>query len=265
MLKIGFLGAGKMASALASATLHARITEPQHIICSDILDGPLKTIQEKLKVKTTSSNQEVIENSDMIVLAFKPQNFPEAILDVQSAFRDDQIILSILAGVRIAKLRQYLPGKIVRVMPNTACLVGQMAAGYSAADNVGPAELKTVGQFLNAAGIALQVGEEQLDAVTAVSGSGPAFIARFIDYYIKAAVQAGLPHDVARTLTLQTFSGTAELLNQWQMKPEKLIEMVSSPNGTTVAGREILEASQAEKIIEATIARATERSRELGQ
>lgn len=265
MLKIGFIGAGKMASALASAALHATITEPDQIICSDVLDGPLKAIQENLNVKTTSSNQEVIENSDLIVLAFKPQNFPDAILDVQEAIRDDQIILSIMAGVRIKKLQQHLRGKIVRVMPNTACLVGKMAAGYAVSGNVNQNDLKTIEEFLNSAGIALKVSEDQLDAVTGVSGSGPAFVARLIEFYIDAAIKAGLPRDVAQTLTLQTFSGTASLLKEWNMEPEKLIEMVSSPNGTTVAGREILESSDAKMIIEATIQRATDRSRELGQ
>lgn len=265
MLKIGFLGAGKMASALASAALHAKISEPDQIICSDVLDGPLKAIQEKLNVKTTSSNQEVIENSDLIVLAFKPQNFPDAILDVQDAIRENQIILSIMAGVRIEKLQQHLRGKIVRVMPNTACLVEKMAAGYAVSDNVDQNDLKIVEQFLNSAGIALKVNEDQLDAVTGVSGSGPAFVARLIEFYINGAMKAGLPHDIAQTLTLQTFLGTATLLEKWKIEPEKLIEMVSSPNGTTIAGREILESSEVESIIEATIQRATDRSKELGQ
>ena len=150
-------------------------------------------------------------------------------------------------------------------MPNVACLAGQMAAGYAASDHVTKNDLKTVELILNSAGVALQVSEDQLDAVTGVSGSGPAFVARLIEYYIHGAVQSGLPHDVARTLTLQTFLGTVALLKDGQMDPEELIQMVSSPNGTTVAGRDVLESSDVKAIIDATIQRATERSKELGQ
>lgn len=265
MIKIGFIGSGKMASALASAILREKICTPEQMICSDILEGPLQQIKQRLGIEITLENIEVIRKSDVVFLAFKPQNFPEAILDVQEAIREDQIILSIMAGVRIKNLQQHLKGKIVRVMPNAACLTGQMAAGYAAAKNLTQSDLEQVEQLLNSAGVALQVNEEQLDAVTGTSGSGPAFVARLIDYYINAAVQSGLPHDVARKLTLQTFLGTATLLKEWDMPPQELIDMVSSPNGTTVAGREVLESSDIKAIIEATILRATQRSKELGQ
>lgn len=265
MIRIGFIGSGKMASALASSILRAKITEAKHIICSDVLDGPLEKIQSMLNVVITKDNRQVIQNSDVVFLAIKPQNFPNAIVDVQNEFGADQLVLSILAGVRIAKLQQYLKGKIVRIMPNTACLVGQMAAGYAVADNVGAKDLQTVEHLLNSAGVAFRVSEDQLDAVTAVSGSGPAFVACFIDHYIAAGIQAGLSAEVSRRLTLQTFSGTATLLQEWKMDPEELIQMVSSPNGTTVAGREVLEASDLKSVIEATIQRAAQRSCELGQ
>jgi len=262
---LGFLGAGKMASALISAILKSKLADSRNIICSDILEPQRKTIQEKYGIQVTDDNQEVIRKSDIIVLAFKPQNFSTAVDNYGCTVGPEQIIISIMAGVRIEEIQKQLPAKVVRVMPNTACLVGEMAAGFAAAENVTPQDLEKVKQILQCAGTALPVTEDQLDAVTGLSGSGPAFVAYLIDNFIEAGRQLGLDKDIARELALKTFSGTARLLSEWQMDPAELIKMVSSPNGTTVAGREILEASDVGNIIRQTIHRAAQRSKELGK
>ncbi len=265
MYRIGFIGSGKMSSALICAILRSRLTEAKYIICSDVSPDQLDKVQKEYGVQITGDNSQVLARSDIVVLGFKPQNFPQAVENLQNRIRPEQIVISILAGVRIDKIRNYLPGRVIRVMPNTGCLVGQMAAGFAAAADVTNEDVKIVQEILSCAGSAVQVSEEELDAVTGLSGSGPAFVAYLIESFITAGVNAGLDKEVARKLTLQTFSGTARLLHEWNMPPEELIRMVSSPNGTTVAGREILESSDVRAVIERTIARAKERSRELGR
>jgi pyrroline-5-carboxylate reductase len=265
MVKVGFLGSGKMATALATAIIKSGLTEPDSIICYDVSEEALQRAGDQLQVQVTSDASEVLSRSDIFFLAFKPQNFPDAVADLTPHVRDDHLIVSILAGVRLSQLRQHMSGQIVRVMPNTCCLIGEMAAGFTPAENVNPANLEIVKSILNSAGLAIQVDENQLDAVTGLSGSGPAFVAYVIQQFIAGGVEAGLPYEDARALALKTFSGTANLLQQWQMPPEELIGMVSSPNGTTVAGREILENSDVASVVSQTVLRAAERSRELGR
>ncbi|OQA02029.1 MAG: Pyrroline-5-carboxylate reductase [Planctomycetes bacterium ADurb.Bin412] len=265
MYRIGFIGSGKMSAALMGAILRGRLTDAKNMICSDISPAQLDNVKKEYGVQIAADNAQVLAESNVVILGFKPQNFPQAVENLKNLVRPEQIILSILAGVRIEKIRNYLPGRVIRVMPNTACLVGQMAAGFAAAPDVTAEDLETVQKILNCAGLALQVQEEELDAVTGLSGSGPAFAAYLIQSFITAGVKAGLDKEVARKLTLQTFRGTACLLQQWNMSPEDLIQMVSSPRGTTVAGREILESSDVRQVIERTVVRAKERSLELGR
>jgi pyrroline-5-carboxylate reductase len=155
--------------------------------------------------------------------------------------------------------------RVVRVMPNTPCLVGAMAAGYAFGSGIRPEDMGLVKRLLGAAGYATEVEESLLDCVTGLSGSGPAFVARLIEAFIEAGERLGLEPEAARNLSLQTFFGTAKLLADTGMEPGKLVEMVSSPKGTTVAGRQILEASDYAEVITDTIRAATERSKELGR
>lgn len=262
--KIGFIGGGRMAEALIGAILREKLSDQNNLVCSDLSAERRRLISDRFNVEVTENNQEVFRRCDIVFLAIKPQNFPQAVVDLKTMVRPDHIIVSIMAGVRIAKIQQYLPGKIIRAMPNTASLVGEMAAGWAAAENVPESDRETINIILSSAGLALSVDEEDLDAVTGLSGSGPAFIAYLIKVFIEAGVEQGLGENIARNLTLKSFAGTAKLLSEWNMEPDQLIKMVSSPKGTTVAGREILESSNVGEIIKKTIARATDRSRELG-
>jgi len=262
---IGFIGAGKMAGALMGTMLHSGVVEKENIICSDVNESQLRAAQDKLGVSVTSDNAEVFSQSDIIFLAIKPQNFPQAVQGLAKLVQPSHIIVSIMAGIRIDQIAKVLPGKIIRVMPNTPCLIGQMAGGFTAAKEASRDDIAKVCQIMQPAGLMVNVSEEQMDAVVALSGSGPAFVAYLIDSFITAGVKEGLEKETARGLAIKTFSGTAQLLDQWKMRPAELIEMVSSPNGTTVAGREILEASDLSQIINGTISRAAQRSRELGK
>jgi pyrroline-5-carboxylate reductase len=263
--KIGFIGVGKMGRAMVASLIRSNTTASQNIICSDISAEQLESVQKEFKVSVTSDNKDVISNCGIVILAVKPQSFPQAVADLSSHVRADHIIVSIMAGIRIASIKAVLPGKVVRVMPNTAALVGQMAGGFAVADDLSDGDISRVKKILQCAGLAIEVTEEQLDAVTGLSGSGPAFVAYIIDAFIQVGIGQGLEPQTARQLTLKTFSGTAALLEQWNISPAELIRMVSSPNGTTVAGRQILESSSVTETIRQTVARATARSKELGK
>ena len=215
------------------------------------------------RVRPHANAAEVAEAAEVVFLAVKPQD----IQTVLEAIRDtDRLVISIAAGVPIGRLEGTLTrARVVRVMPNTPCLVGAMAAGYAFGAKIKPQDREVVKQLLGAAGYAAEVEEELLDAVTGLSGSGPAFVARLIEAFIEAGRGLGLEAEVARDLSLQTFLGTAKLLAETGMEPQTLVDMVSSPKGTTVAGRQVLEASDYRGMIEKTIQAATERSKELGR
>ncbi|MBW2989931.1 pyrroline-5-carboxylate reductase [Candidatus Woesearchaeota archaeon] len=261
MKRIGFIGSGNMAFALAKSIKKAKLASS--IISSDISTERLDFMRKELKVKTTKDNKEVIDRSDIIFLAVKPQAIDEVLQEIKDT---SKLIISIAAGVKLKKLETALKkAKVVRVMPNTPCLAGEMAAGFSAGKKVSREDITLVEEILNSAGKAYCIKEEQLDAVTGLSGSGPAFVARMIEWMAEGGVKAGLDRDTASKLTLQTFLGTAKLLIESGMKPEELVRIVSSPGGTTVAGREILEGSDVKETIIRTVRRAAERSRELGK
>ncbi len=263
MHKIGFIGAGNMAFALAKAIKKNKLAKS--IIASDINEERLDFIKKELKINVTNNNKEVIKKSDIIFLAVKPQVIDIVLDEIKNGVKD-QLIISIAAGVKLKKLEAKLKNKkIVRVMPNTPCLVGAMAAGFAVGKNVKDKEIQIVEEILNSAGKAFYLKEELLDAVTGLSGSGPAFVARLIEGLIKGGIKSGLNKDVATELALQTFKGTAKLLQESGMTADELVNMVSSPGGTTVAGREILENSDVKDILIKTVKKATQRSKELGK
>ena len=201
--------------------------------------------------------------ADACFLAVKPQDVATATGGLHDS---DGLIVSILAGVSLARLATLMPrARLVRVMPNTPCLVGQMAAGFAMGPGTDTGDRDLVAGLLAAAGEAHEVPEEQLDAVTGLSGSGPAYFARFIEWLSAAGVRQGLRPEVAAALTVQTALGTALLMQQHAMAPDDLVQMVSSPGGTTVAGRGELEAGAVRSALERTVEAATHRSRELGR
>ncbi|MCK5283318.1 MAG: pyrroline-5-carboxylate reductase [Nanoarchaeota archaeon] len=262
MAKIGFIGSGNMAQALIKAILDKGISKD--IISSDVDEKKLDDIKNRLKINTTKDNKEVVEKSDIIFIAVKPGDIGR-ILDEIKISIDNKIIVSIAAGIKISYIESKIGDKkIARVMPNTPCLVGEMAAAFSP-KNLTNDEILTIESILSSAGRVFMLEEELLDAVTGLSGSGPAFVARLIQAFTEAGMENGLDKNVAYELSLKTFEGTAKLLAEKGMMPEELIKIVSSPNGTTVAGREILDNSDIKEIIKKTIKKAAERSKELGK
>jgi pyrroline-5-carboxylate reductase len=260
MTSIGFIGAGKMAEALIKAIQKSKLSK--NIIASDKNDSRLTKLSKELNIKTTKNNRDLL-NSDIIFLAVKPQNIGEVLDEIADT---NKLVVSIAAGITIKQLESKLKNaRIVRVMPNTPRLVNEMAAGFAVGKKVKDKDLLIIEKILNSAGKAYLLNESNLDAVTALSGSGPAFVSYLIQAMIEAGHKQGLSKEISSELTLQTFKGTAALLQQTGISPKELIDMVSSPNGTTVAGRKVLESSIIKEKIDKTILEAKKRSQELGR
>ncbi len=235
------------------------------IIGSDKSKERLDYIKKELGINITQDNIEVAKNSDIIFLSVKPQDMKNLLEEIKDEIKN-QMIVSIAAGIKISFIESIIGArKIIRVMPNTPCLVQEMAAGFAINKHLTTDEKKFISTLLNSAGTASLLDEKDLDAVTGLSGSGPAFVAYLIKAMSDAGIQQGLSKDVALNLAIQTFIGTGRLLKETKITPDELIKMVSSPNGTTVAGMGVLEKSDVSEVIEKTIAAATKRSKELGK
>src|SRR3989338_745316 len=259
-MRIGFIGSGNMASALIRS-----VKGKASIIASDRDKIKLSRIR-KLGVKTTLDNKEVAKNSDVIFLCTKPNDISSVLQEIKGYLRSKTIV-SIAAGIRIDSVENII-GKgigIIRVMPNLNCTVGEMAAAYSANKFVKNRDKKAIHNLLNSAGIAVEIKEEQMDAVTALSGSGPAFAAYLIGKFADAGEKQGLSKEISYKLALQTFYGTSVLLRETKEDQKEMVRRVSSPNGTTVAGLKILENEKTDEIIAKAINAASKRSRELGK
>jgi pyrroline-5-carboxylate reductase len=262
VLKVGFIGAGKMGEALIRSMLGIEDMQIS-IIASDISEERRNLINKLDRVRATDSNPKVVDKSDVIFIAVKPQNIDQVLEEINDT---EKLVISIAAGIPLRRLEAKLTkARVIRVMPNTPCLVGEMAGGFALGKKATGADAETLVELLKNAGRIFRLDEKHLDAVTALSGSGPAFIAYIIEAMADGAVRQGLPTDVAEHLAVQTVLGTGKLLRDMKLSPQELISIVSSPGGTTVAGRQILENSDVKDIIEKTIARATERGRELGR
>ena len=262
--RLGFVGAGTMAQGLArgihaaglagAITAHDPVRELLDRFCAEVGATP------------AADNGAVACNAEILFLAVKPQHLQTAAAELAAGGVDlaDRLVVSIAAGVTLARLAEWLPGaRLIRVMPNLPCVVGEMAAGFARGPSATEEDARVVGDLLRALGVALEVDEGHLNAVTALSGSGPAFMARLLQAFIDAGEACGLPRDAARALTLQTAKGTAALLQEYGYDTADFIDMVSSPGGTTVAGRAVLESSDLHAVIAETIAAATKRGREL--
>lgn len=264
MASIGFIGAGKMASALIESFRKAELAEWVMASCRN--DQKLERLKKNAFIHATKDNKEVIRKCDIVFLCVKPSDMDAVLDEIKDTVNENQIIISIAAGIRLDRLESGLKGKkVIRVMSNISCLVGEMAAGYSIGSHVTSRDAKGIDKLLNSAGKAVLLKEKYLDAVTALSGSGPAFFAAFIEAMAEGAVKEGLAHDTALELASQTALGAGKLLAEIGMTPRQLIEMVASPGGTTEEGLKILEEHNIKDIIIKAVQAAAKKSRELGE
>jgi pyrroline-5-carboxylate reductase len=265
-IPIAFLGAGQMATALAKGWITAQLLDLQYSFASD----PHKASREKFHTATNipvgNSNTALLSQCDVIVLAVKPQIIPKVLDEIGPHIKPQHLVVSIAAGITLTQLQEGLgsSARIVRVMPNTPALVGQSASGFALGSAATPDDAKLVETLFRSVGVAYQLPEHLLDAVTGLSGSGPAYAYMFIEALADGGVKMGLPRDVAIKLAAQTVLGAAKMVLETGQHPAVLKDAVTSPGGTTIAGLHALEQAGFRAAAIDAVEAATERAKELG-
>ncbi len=256
-----------MAEALIRGLLQAGIVGPKSIWVSDVLSARLEHLRGAYRVRTVSNNAAAAKQADIIFLAVKPQNMSEALQALSPVMNNSQLVVSIMAGVPTEKIETELGGRgrVVRVMPNAPALVGKGAAGVAGGKKARKQDIETVVDIFHSVGRALVVSESHMDAVTGLSGSGPAFVAAVVEALADGGVQMGLPRETALTLAAQTVAGAAEMIMETGEHPARIKDMVASPGGTTIAGLAAMEDGGLRAALMHAVKAATLRSRELGK
>jgi len=261
--KIGFIGSGKMASAIAAGVVNKNIFSSNEILASDISEGSLKAFKNACGADTCSDNEKVISECQTIILAVKPQ-VAEAVCATLNLPEGSHII-SIAAGLKMDSLKEWLKtDKITRVMPNTPLMVGMGASAYCCSESITSEEQELVEKIFGSAGIIHKVEENDIDAVTGVSGSGPAYVFEFIQALANAGVENDLSPEASLELAVQTVAGAAKMVARKMGTPDELRDAVTSPNGTTYAALQVMKENGFRKLISDSVDAAVKRSIELG-
>jgi pyrroline-5-carboxylate reductase len=266
MKKIGFIGAGNMAGALIKGLLRAGQCKPDDLIASDPVDAQTRRLKRLHKIEVSRDNRALVRQSQTIILAVKPQAMAGVLEELRAEANPRKLFISIAAGFPLRRLETGLGGqaRVVRVMPNTPVLVGRGISVAVAGSKATPADLKYTLKLFKAVGEAVSItGEDLLDAVTALSGSGPAFVYLFAESLIEGGVRGGLPQNLAAQLAYATIGGAAAMLAESGLTTRELRDMVTSPGGTTLAGLGTLESHHFREALIAAVEAATRRAREL--
>jgi pyrroline-5-carboxylate reductase len=265
--KIAFLGTGNMAEALVKGLLRAGAATPAELVCAEPREERRKEIAARYGVRSVASNREAVAGADVVVLSVKPQVVDAVLDEISPAIDAGKLVVSIAAGVTLAAIAGRLPAgtRIVRTMPNTPALVGAGAAALSAGPHANAADLDLAKRLFEAVGTATVVPEPLLDAVTGLSGSGPAFVYLFIEALADGGVKSGLARAEALQLAAQTVMGAAKLVLESGEHPGRLKDQVTSPAGTTIAGVHALEKAGFRGAVVDAVEAATRRARELGE
>jgi pyrroline-5-carboxylate reductase len=265
---IGLIGAGRMATALARGFIQAGIAPPEAIRASDPVAAAREAfVREVPGVQVGDDNHSVVERAKIVILAVKPQQMSAVLAEIRGTIAPDALVVSIAAGITLERLAADLPPqqRIVRVMPNTPCLIGRGVSCFSLGAKASRADAKNVASLLSAVGAEFEVPESQLDAVTGLSGSGPAFVYSMIEALAEGGIAAGLPPALASELSARTAAGAAEMVLQTGETPAVLRERVTSPGGTTQAGLAVLTDQRFQAAVIDAVAAAARRSAELGR
>ncbi|UTL71193.1 pyrroline-5-carboxylate reductase [Bacillus halotolerans] len=265
MKKIGFVGAGSMAEAMINGFLQSGITKPENIyITNRSNEERLNELKEMYGVRPCRDKSEFFTQTDIVVLAFKPKDAAESIDSIRS-YMKDQLVISVLAGLTIETIQHYFGRKlaVIRVMPNTSAAIRKSATGFSVSAEASQDDITAATALLETIGDATLVEEQHLDAVTALAGSGPAYLYRYIEAMEKAAQKVGLEEETAKKLILQTMAGATDMLRQSGKQPAQLRREITSPGGTTEAGLRALTEARFEEAIIHCIEETAKRSAEI--
>jgi pyrroline-5-carboxylate reductase len=266
-MTIGFLGAGKMAEAILASMVQTGLSEPWDVVACDKSQERRDLIAKQYGVAVTDDVAQTVKDCKVLIVAVKPQDLDAMLAEVKKLFTDKHLLISIAAGKTLATLKKAVGSKprLVRVMPNLALMVQEGMSVYCAAKNAKAADKQLVATLFGGAGAVLELAEKHFDAVTALSGSGPAFFAYVMQAMIEGAVALKLPKDAARLLAEQTLIGTGIYLQNTGRDTAEFIQAVASPKGTTAAGLAVLEKSSVKAALAKTLAAAAKRSAELSQ
>jgi pyrroline-5-carboxylate reductase len=264
---IAILGIGNMGSALMKGIINAKLTPPKKIIACDINLPRLQAIAAEWKIRIAADLGAATEISEILLLCVKPQILASVLQTIKPALRSDHLVISIVAGVRIGFIQQMLGIKlaIVRAMPNIAATVDEGAAALAYGEHVSAEQQRIAKSIFEAVGDAVVVSEDQLDAVTGLSGSGPAYIYMVIEAMIDGGVKMGLSRDIATKLAIQTVLGSAKLAKTSRLHPAILRDQVTTPGGTTINAIHELESHGLRAMLINAVVTATERSKELSK
>jgi len=266
-INIGFIGAGNMANALIKGLIESNIYSPEQLAASDNDKKKLGDVSDKFGIRCYNSNKELIRECRVIVLSVKPQAIRDVLKEIKNEVSDGHLIISIAAGIPVkmvlSVIGQDIP--IIRVMPNTPALIQKGMSVLAAGGTATPYHMDIARKIFDAIGKTMVLDEKMMDAVTALSGSGPGYIFRIMESFVEAGEKLGFDRDTALLLVAQTFLGASHLADESGLHLSQLREMVTSPGGTTAAGLAILEKKGISEIIEAALKAARDRSIELGK
>ena len=264
--KVGFIGSGNMGEALIKGLTAANVVPGEMIWASDVRGDRLKEIAGTYGIKLAPDNLHLVREADVVIMAVKPQIMAPVLREIASVFSRRKLMISLAAGVSTESIRASLgkDGRLIRVMPNTPALVLEGVTAIAKAEGLEPEDMDVAGEIFSAVGRVVVLDESLMDAVTGLSGSGPAYVALVIESLADGGVKMGLDRITAMTLATQTVLGAAKLLLETRLHPGALKDMVSSPGGTSIAGVAALEEGGIRTTFIKAVERATQRSRELG-
>lgn len=263
-MNVGIVGCGKMGQALTQGALESQALNSEHLFLFDSHGPALEQLASLTQAAACNSLDELIEKSDALLICVKPDDVPAVLKNLPS--QKDLLVLSIAAGVTIAEMEKSAgeSARIIRVMPNTPALVGEGASAFSLGNRATAADAEFANSLFGSVGTVHEIKENLMDAVTGLSGSGPAYVFTFIEALADGALLKGLPRDQALALATQTVLGAATMVRDSGSLPAELRDKVTSPGGTTIAGLVALEAGAFRATVISAVSSAAERSKELG-
>ncbi|MBR6164079.1 pyrroline-5-carboxylate reductase [bacterium] len=264
--KLGFIGAGKMATAILKGVLASKVFEKENIFISDKNEDALSILKKEYNINICSSNAEVVKNADIILFAVKPFVLRDVLKEIKPSLTKNHLVLSIAAGISIDTIKEILgETSIIRIMPNTPALVTCGMSAVCPDENVSDSEKDIALKIFGSIGEVITASEKDIDTITAISGSGPAFYYRFIEDIARAGEKLGLSYETALKLSAQTALGSAKMIMDTKVSPEQLIINVTTPGGCTAVGNEVLRDHNISDILLETIEETKIKAYELGK
>ncbi len=265
-LKIAFLGAGNMAEALVAGIVNGKLSKPEFVLATDISSARLEILKDRYEIQVGDQNLDAVLWADVIILCVKPQVINEVLAEIQATLSEKQLVISVAAGVSISRIQDTIGPTIpvVRAMPNTPAVIQEGVTALAGCRDLSLEQLSVAQKIFESVGQVVVVDETLMDAVTGLSGSGPAYVYLAIEALIDGGVRVGLPRNIAHVLAVQTVLGAAKMVKETKEHPALLKDRVTSPGGTTIAGVQRLEEGGLRATLIDAVEAATHRSRELG-